>query len=301
MVHETLHKDIRGYIDDTVLFKGHIFVKGWAFHVNNGLSEIRCKFNNDIVKAEIIPKKGASDYYNNNKIILCGWKIKIPKSVQFCDIQMKIENEWYTFFTLKGLEKLKQEIVVISDNKNNVEKPKLGPGLTLRVVDNFYDDPEQEYIKSTSGHMTLNSGILVSETEYSHVDKIEKIIGKKINNVQCEIKCLTSQSFRQLLCNTNKYTAIISLTKECTHKSKVSTYKSVNLKNDIIYNDHERSIAFSNGENNFIFFDKMDSVYTKYNRIILFNPGVIYSFDEHFGNNINDSLLVQLVTFNIED
>jgi hypothetical protein len=91
MVHETLHIEVKGYIDDSINFSNFTYITGWAFHQKDSARQLRIKYDNTIDSVQIISRKDVVNFYKRNDIITCGWKIKFPKG-KFVDLQMNINN-----------------------------------------------------------------------------------------------------------------------------------------------------------------------------------------------------------------
>jgi hypothetical protein len=138
MVHETLHADVKGYIDDSINFSNFTYITGWAFHLKNGIRQLRMKYDNTIDSVQIISRKDVVDFYKRNDIIICGWKAKFPKG-NFVDLQMNVDDEWVTIFSLNSLSAKDSSIVILDGEESTptkiVEQPAL-PTTTI-TIDNI--------------------------------------------------------------------------------------------------------------------------------------------------------------------
>ena len=128
-MHETLNSNVKGYIDESINFSNFTYVRGWSFHEKHGVCPLRIKYGNTLGDVEVIPRKDVTEYYNRNNIILCGWRIKFPKG-NYADIQMEINNEWYTIFSVNSSNASESPIVIINDDNKPKEETQVQQQIT---------------------------------------------------------------------------------------------------------------------------------------------------------------------------
>jgi hypothetical protein len=121
MVHETLHIEVKGYIDDSINFSNFTYITGWTFHQKDGARQLRIKYDNIIDSVQIISRKDVVDFYKRHDVILCGWKIKFPKGA-FVDLQMNINDEWVTIFSLNSLSAKESSIIILDGEESSASK-----------------------------------------------------------------------------------------------------------------------------------------------------------------------------------
>ncbi len=128
-MHKTLHNNVKGYIDESINFSNFTYIRGWSFHETYGICPLRIKYGNTIGDVEVIPRKDVADFYNRNNIILCGWRIKFPKG-QYADIQMEINNQWYTVFSVNSSGASELPIVIVNEQTSTTSETTPAPATT---------------------------------------------------------------------------------------------------------------------------------------------------------------------------
>jgi hypothetical protein len=145
-MHETLHSNVKGFIDESINFSNFTYVRGWSFHERYGVCPLRLKYGNTLGDVEVIPRKDVTEHFNKNNIILCGWRIKFPKG-NFADIQMEINNEWHTIFSVNSSNASESPIVIINDdNKARVEEVQKQGQLQQTKSKEEYSNPKNEIV-----------------------------------------------------------------------------------------------------------------------------------------------------------
>ena len=97
-MYETLHPDVRGYIDINENQHPHYHVKGWCYYHKDDGKVFPIRLTNGYVIMEIIPtaRPDVALHFKNDVITNCGWEGDITTTVHF-EIQMQIDNTWHKF------------------------------------------------------------------------------------------------------------------------------------------------------------------------------------------------------------
>jgi hypothetical protein len=314
-MHDTLHSDIKGFIDDTIVLNSFTIFKGWCFHTHNGVYPLRLNINNDIYEVDIKERNDVSIFYNNDAINNCGWKIIVPKNKN-AYIQMNIDNDWYNIFKFITTDSKENSINIIPNLINsvnintainvsfNTNKP------SFIVVDNFYKNPDEirnfALMQEFNQHIDYHKGKRTEKTfRFEGLkEQFEKIIGSKIINWE---HYGTNGVFQICIAgdqivyhtDTQQYAAIIFLTPDAPPQTGTTFYRSKYTKYNKI-NKNEYNIVFKNGHLDSTEFDIIDVIGNIYNRIVLFDAQQIHSASTYFGNADTNGRLFQIFFFDLE-
>lgn len=315
-MHETFHKDVKGYIDMNNKINEVSIVKGWCFHIKNSVCPLRVIQNNQIIDIEIQERNDVAEFYNKKCIINCGWKFKCSITSP-AYLQIEIDNVWNNIFhfTFKQNKTADSHINVIGDIKESnsdilsVEfNEKVAPSLI--VVDNFYKNPDD--IRKFA--LTLEYNYHKDYHKGKRTDKpyrfeglkeqFEKILGIKIKNWEhygtngvFQI-CIAGDQLVYHVDN-QQYAGIIFLTPNAPPETGTTLYRSKHtLKTKVLKNEH--NIVFKNGFLDSTEFDIVDVVGNVYNRLILFDSQQIHAASAYFGTNLENGRLFQLFFFDLD-
>lgn len=310
-MHDTLNKDVKGFIDNFNKTDDIIQLKGWCFHKLYNNCEIRIKYTvcaNDSKKLFIVnvndDNNRRADVINSYKFtsndkLMCGWNFKITdKNVKNIELEMFFDEKWNTIFTF---EKYFTNYIV---EKKNGYIP------AFVVVDNFYHDVDSV------------RKIALSQTFEYHSEYHK---GKRTNNVfrfeglkesfesilNCKIKNWTNYGVNgcfqicvggdQLVYHVDKqeYAGIIFLTPDAPPQSGTTFYRSKNTKK-MKLQDHDFEVVFKNGYLDSTEFEVVDVVGNVYNRVVLFDSKMFHAASTYFGTNLENGRLFQLFFFDLE-
>lgn len=335
-MHDTLHSDIRGYIDDNIVLNVFTIIKGWCFHKDEGVCPLRLNVDNDISEVDVKERNDVCIHYNNDKILNCGWKVIIPKN-KIGNLQMKIDNVWYNVFKFNTIDSTEPVINIIQPISTPITLDELKKQFSQVIINSHKIEPKQDNI-SVSFNNNVKPSLIVSDNFYTNPDDIrkfalmqefnhhkdyhkgkrtektfkfdglkeefEKLIGSKIKNWD---HYGTNGVFQVCIAgdqlvyhtDTQQYAAIIFLTPDAPPQTGTSFYRSKHTKNTKV-NASDHSIVFKNGFLDSTDFDVVDVVGNVYNRIVLFDAQLIHAASAYFGNNDINGRLFQIFFFDLE-
>lgn len=188
------------------------------------------------------------------------------------------------------------------------------------VVDNFYSDPdavrnfalEQKYFpgEGAVGHRTRKQYFFEGVKE-----AFEEIMGKKIKTegshswywpgVNGRFQYCEAGTIRVYHCDEQQYAAVIYLTPNAPPQCGTTFFRHKDTKKR-----HASEIDWGNGEGALVFpgntfldptpYESVDVVGNVYNRLVIFDGGMIHSASEYFGHNMNTCRLHHMFFFNVE-
>lgn len=313
-MHQTKNNHVKGYVDSFQYYNdvNRIKIKGWCFHEDLVLYEIRLKY--DRIENETIynydsnhkEREDVSKHYNKTEISNCGWMFEIENednNIKNIELQMNIHDEWEPIFTFE-----KYESKCIFDNII-INKQKFIPSFI--VVDNFYEDPDlirnfalsQEFKKHENFHKGKRTEKLFKFQGLKEC--FESILGNKIKGWDeygvngCFQYCIGGD---QLVYHrdSQEYAGVLFLTPDAPPDCGTSFYRSKHTKKMKAETDEEFEIVFKDGFLDSTGFDVVDVVGNVYNRLVLFDARQIHAASNYFGNKAENGRLFQIFFFDLE-
>lgn len=316
-MHDTIHSEVKGYIDTFEENNNIIKIKGWCFHKTYNICEIRLKYTldtetvivshpiNDLnnTRADVI----RSYNFDSQDKLLCGWNfiIKKIKKIKEVYLEMFFEEKWNTIFNFYD------RIINNNTNYNNTfytkNMTKYIPSFV--VVDNFYEnvDSIREFAltKQFQYHVEYHKGKRTDEVYLFEGLKecFENILQCKIKDFErygvngCFQYCIGGD---QLVYHYDgqEYAGIIFLTPDAPPQCGTSFYRSRHTKNMKCKGDD--NIVFRNGYLDPTEFDVVDVVGNVYNRLVLFDAKMFHAASNYFGTTKENGRLFQLFFFDLE-
>ena len=284
-MHNTLHPNVKGYID-----RKTSTIEGWCFHEDQGILPLRV-ISKDAVTTEEQIRPDVCKFYNHS-LMNCGWKISSENICTEMVIQMYIDNDWINILEINKLP-----IINFTDSNQS-----------FIVVDNFYKNPDtirefalqQNFVENPEYHKgkrAIDPSFRFPELKL----EFEKIIGKPIKNwdtygVNGCFQYCTAEDKAVYHVDIQSYAGIIYLTPDSPPNAGTSFYRSKTTKKMKPDNDEN---VFKTGYYDSTQFDLVDTVGNVYNRLILFDSKMIHAAPVYFGNNIENGRLFQLFFFDI--
>ena len=279
-MHETLCKDIRGYMDTNT--------KGWCFHLTEFIRPLRFKGADGIKEVSLEERLDVVKFYNNSKLAMCGWSHNETSG----ELQMNINDEWITVFSIE------QPVVLI-----NTTIP------SFIVVDNFYTEPDkvrefalnQEFVPDLKKHKGKRSAVFRFD---GLKERFEGLVGRKISNWK---KYGTNGCFQYCIAedlavyhkDSQQYAGVLFLTPDAPIQSGTQFFRSRHTRKMKVSTD-EHSLVFRNGFYDSTEFESVDTVGNVYNRLVLFDANLIHAAPVYFGNTKENGRLFQLFFFDLE-
>lgn len=312
-MHETLQKDVKGYIDMNNKINEVSIIRGWCFHTKNYIFPLRALQGDNIIAVEIQERLDVAEFYKNKTIKNCGWKFKCS-NLEPVFLQMEIDGVWNNIFSFKfTCVNTESNISIVEELEScsnlNVEFNST-PVSSLIVVDNFYKNPDdvRKFALSLeyNYHKDYHKG---KRTDKPYrfkglKEQFEKIMGVKIKNWEhygtngvFQICVAGDQLVYHI--DQQQYAGIVFLTPNAPPNSGTTLYRSKHtLKTKVSKEEH--IIVFKKGFLDSTEFDVVDVVGNVYNRLILFDSQQIHSASTYFGNTLNDGRLFQLFFFDLD-
>jgi len=314
-MHDTLNKDVTGFIDSFRRKDDITQLKGWCFHKLHNNCKIRLKYHhgkdtdteekfidNDITDV-INSREDVLKFYKftSNDKLLCGWNFKITGgNVKNIELEMFFDEKWNTIFTFEE-DKFKYTV------KNTINYIP-----SFVVVDNFYENPDsiRKYALSQKfsyhpdyhkGKRTDNNSRFLFE---GLKESFESILNCKIKDWEqygvngCFQYCIGGD---QLVYHVDRqrYAGIIFLTPDAPPQTGTSFYRSKDIKKMKVLGK-DKEIVFKNGYLDSTKFEVVDVVGNIYNRLVLFDSQMIHAASTYFGTSIENGRLFQLFFFDLE-
>jgi hypothetical protein len=316
-MHETLDLSIKAFIDNIIKDDTITTYAGWCFHTKYNILPLRVKSETQTINhVNIFEKSSVGQFYNitDNKILNCGWSVKITNMVSTDNyyLEMNIEDQWVRVFNLsestEPVEIIKQRKTFdskMAQINNNNDIP------SYVVLDNFYNDPLavreyalsqnfEENIQYHKGKRCLNTMFRFPGLK----EKFEKILNNKIKNWEhygtngCFQYCVAEDK-SVYHCDQQEYAGIIYLSPDAPPDSGTRLYRSKYTKKMLVP-EQDFNVVFKNGFYDSTEFEEVDVVGNVFNRLILFNAKMIHAAPVYFGNTKENSRLFQLFFFDIE-
>ena len=316
-MHDTLNKDVIGFIDQFCRKDDITQLKGWCFHKLHSNCKIRVKYHDgedSTAEEKKIIDNNISDVINSredvlkfykftsNDKVLCGWNFNITgKNVKNTELEMFFDEKWNTIFRFEE-DKFKYCV------KNTIKHIP-----SFVVVDNFYENPDsiRKYALSQNfnyhpgyhkGKRTDNNSRFLFE---GLKESFEGILNCKIKDWEqygvngCFQYCIGGD---QLVYHVDKqrYAGIIFLTPDAPPQTGTSFYRSKDIKKIKVLGK-DKELAFKNGYLDSTKFELVDVVGNIYNRLVLFDSQMIHAASTYFGTSIENGRLFQLFFFDLED
>jgi len=296
-MHDTLHPDIKGFLDELIINENGIYVKGWTFHNSIPLLALRVSGNSNSELVIVEERQDVNQFYNKFDMILCGWSCQYPKNETIW-LEALLDQDWIKVLNLHTVE----ELLI----------PKLNQQVcSFITVDNFYKNPDevrdfalkQLYAEHKDYHKGKRTDKLFKFDGLK--ERFENLLGKKIRNWDthgtngCFQYCIGGD---QLVYHNDfqTYAGLIYLTPDAPPQSGTTFYRSKHTKKMKI-EDGESNIVFQNGFLDPTQFDVVDVIGNVYNRLVLFDAQFIHAASCYFGNNISNGRLFQLFFFDFEE
>ena len=189
------------------------------------------------------------------------------------------------------------------------------------IVDNFYEDPDsvrdfafkQKYFpgEGAVGHRTRKQFFFEGIKE-----SFEEIMGKKIKEngvhgwyypgINARFQWCPAGTNRVYHCDEQRYAALIYLTPNAPPESGTTFFKHKETGRR-----HNLDINWAAGEGSKVFpgdtfldktrYEQVDTVGNVYNRLVIFDGGLIHSATDYFGSSIENSRLHHMFFFNLEE
>jgi hypothetical protein len=189
------------------------------------------------------------------------------------------------------------------------------------IVDNFYSDPDsirnfalqQKYFpgEGAVGHRTRKQFFFEGVKE-----EFEKIMGRKIKEngehgwhepgINGRFQYCEAGTWRVYHCDAQQYAAIIYLTPDAPVQCGTTFFRHKETSRR-----HSLEIDWNSGEGDKIFgkgcfidptpYESVDVIGNVYNRLVIFDGGLIHSASEYFGCNMNNCRLHHMFFFNLEE
>jgi len=187
-----------------------------------------------------------------------------------------------------------------------------GEDKRLFVVDNFYEDPLAVRNYALSQYFFDDEGYLGMRTRKQFFfdgvkERFEKIINKKISSWEEQSmngRFQTCKAGTPLVyhCDQQKWAAMVYLTPDAPIECGTSFYRHKQTKkhhNSQFYNNNDDLTAVFNQKT---FLDKtpyemVDTVGNVFNRLVIFDGGLIHAASEYFGWDIPSSRLFHMYFF----
>lgn len=305
-MHKTSNDSVKGMVD-VFKYYGNTYARGWCFHVDNKLFDLRIKYFLKDVHVENIksltylPRKDVSNHYNTPEVTNCGWEFEINnEDNKLTELYLEIffDDEWREVFKFN----------VPYFTGNFYETNKKTPSFI--VMDNFYKNPDEvrnfALSKEFMYHPDYHKGKRTDQVfKFPGLkEKMEDILGCKIINWDsygvnaCFQYCIGGD---QLVYHYDKqeYAAIIFLTPNAPPQTGTTFYRSKNTKSRI-FAEIEFNDVFKHGFLDPTEFEVVDVVGNVYNRIVLFNAQMFHAASNYFGNTLENGRLFQIFFFDLE-
>lgn len=314
-MHETLHKDIKGYIDYQTVFRDKLFVKGWCFHSTFSVLPLRVIYSNIIKEIEPLERADVAVFYKNDNVKMSGVKFNIPKDSD-CQLQMQIDSTWFPVFNIIGskstqLKTIAEETTVASSDEYSDVDININTGIvsSFVVCDNFYKNPDSvrkfALSKEFNFHPDYHKG---KRTDLCYrfpglKERFEELLGCKITNWEkygtngCFQYCIGGDQLVYHI-DQQEYAGVLFLTPDAPPESGTAFYRSKYNKEMKPTTDNFNKV-FKGGFLDSTEFDVVDVVGNVYNRLVLFDSKMIHAATRYFGTNKDNGRLFQLFFFDL--
>ena len=295
-MYETLHPDIKGYIDINDNQHPNYHVKGWCYYDKNGgqTFPIRLTDGTTVVDIVLSERPDVARHFKNDAIKQCGWEGNITTTAPF-EIQMHVEGNWAPIFTFKAID--------LSFHASQVIP-------SYMVIDNFYEKPDKvrefalqcEYLYHPNNHKGCRTDLCYRFPGLQ--ERFEQLLGRKIRNWThygtngCFQYCVKGDE-TVYHADTQQYAGVLYLTPDAPPDGGTALYRSRFTKK-MKYAPEEYHTVFRNGHLDGTDFEMVDKIGNVYNRLILFDAQCLHAGINYFGTNKDDARLFQLFFFDLE-
>ena len=295
-MYETLHPDVRGYIDINGNQHPDYHVKGWCYYNKNDGQVFPMRLSNGEIVIDIVPtaRPDVALHFKNDTIVNCGWEAKLTTTLSF-QIQMEIDGVWTPIFGFKAMDtRFKVSSVIPS----------------YLVIDNFYENPDKvrEFARSCEFqyHPNNHKG---RRTDLCYrfpglKERFEELIGRKIRGwnhygTNCCFQYCVKGDETVYHADTQQYAGVLYLTPDAPPDGGTGLYRS-RITKKMKYKPEEYHTVFRNGHLDETDFEMVDKIGNVYNRLILFDAQCLHAGINYFGTNKEDGRLFQLFFFDLE-
>jgi hypothetical protein len=296
-MYETLHPDVKGYIDIYENNHPHYHVKGWCYYDKDGgkvFAPFRLTDGETIVEIMPIDRPDVSLHFKNDAVQQCGWEGNINTSTNF-EIQMQMNNRWWPIFSFKAVDTRFHAAPVIP---------------SYIVIDNFYEQPDKvrdfalecNFAYHPANHKGCRTDICYRFPGLK--ERFEHVLNRKIRNWTyygtngCFQYCVKGDE-TVYHADTQQYAGVLYLTPDAPVDGGTALYRS-RITKKMKYKPDEYHTVFRNGHLDETDFEMVDKIGNMYNRLILFDAQCIHAGINYFGNNKEDGRLFQLFFFDLE-
>lgn len=189
------------------------------------------------------------------------------------------------------------------------------------VVDDFYHDPDKVRAFAMNQTYFPGEGAVGHRTRKQYlfegvVESFEEIMGKKIKKegdhsyysagINGRFQYCEAGTKRVYHCDEQQYAALVFLTPDAPPECGTTFFRHKETKRR-----HAQEIDWSNNEGGKVFpgdtfcdktrYEAVDMVGNVYNRLVIFDGGLIHSASDYFGANIDNCRLHHMFFFNVED
>jgi hypothetical protein len=295
-MYETLHPDVRGYIDLNDNQHPQYHVKGWCYYNKNGGEALPIRLTNGELIINMIPtpRPDVARHFKNEAVTNCGWEAELNTTANF-EIQLQINDVWTPIFAFKAID---------TRFRTNPIVP------SYIVIDNFYENPDKvrEFALECDFqyHPNNHKGC---RTDYCYrfpglKERFEELIGRKIRDWEqyetngCFQYCIKGDE-TVYHADTQQYAGVLYLTPDAPVDSGTGLYRS-RITKKMKYDPEEYHTVFRNGHLDETDFEMVDRIGNMYNRLILFDAKCLHAGINYFGTNKEDGRLFQLFFFDLE-
>lgn len=294
-MHETLHPDVKGYIDLSENNHPHYKVHGWCFYDKEEGHVFPLRLSNGTTFVDIIAKErlDVSSHYNKESIRLCGWEGTIETTDDFY-LEMCMDGVWIAIFSYKAIDtsfSISQSIP------------------SYIVIDNFYEHPDRvrAFALQCSFHYHPNNHKGCRTDECYRFpglkERFEQIVGRGVTNWTtygtngCFQYC-TKEDETVYHADGQQYAGVLYLTPDAPPNAGTSLYRS-RITKKMKYSGDEYHTIFRNGHLDETDFEMVDTIGNVYNRLILFDAKCLHAGINYFGTNKENGRLFQLFFFDL--
>lgn len=322
-MHETFLGDVRAEINEKRVIDNELVVKGWAFNEKFGVCPIRCKYNDVTKNVTILSRRDIVELFNRKNLLLSGWTVNVPLN-KWCDMQIKIDNDWLTFasFNSGSIPQPVTESPASLDNyistavTNFLKKypeaavPNIAIGINKQVsrqvfiCDNFYNNPDEirQFILNNLENKQSLTSFVKNMPEFQ--EQFENIMGINLpyfNKYENNGEVALNIAGDSILIGTGnaQYGAVLFLSPDAPVNTGITLYRSKHT-GKMTVSESEREKVFKNGNQDTTEFEPVDVIGNVYNRLVIFNNNFIHAISHNFGNNPTNGRLVQTFAFDVE-
>jgi hypothetical protein len=337
--HQTLHDDIRGFIDERTTTGEITKIVGWCFYLPTfSLHPLRVLENQTtVVEVTKIERLDVSNAYRVQSVIKSGFSFEV-KSASISELQMKIGAAWITVFMFvqetaaqeEGRPKSTIRFADSTTHKNGVDLPlpvtvTVGGLLsatrgsdvgnfgitkqipTLVVVDNFYENPMaiREFALKCEFKPDLryHKGSRSEPHRFEGLkERFEGLLGRKITNWEKGPNGVfqTCVAGDQLVYHDDfQQYAGVLYLTPDAPPQTGTCLYRSKYTKKMKVPKDEFSQVFKNGFLDSTEFDLVDVVGNVFNRVVLFDSHCIHSAQNYFGTTKENGRLFQLFFFDL--